>query len=327
MKKIFVTRQIPDNGIALLREKGFTVDISPKNRPLAKRELIKILRKGSYDGVLSLLTDTIDAAVMDAAPRVMIFANYAIGFNNFDLAAAKERGVVLTNTPGGGAERVAEHAFALLLALSCRVVEGDALVRRGKYKGWDPLLLHGTNLAGKTLGIIGTGRIGADVAHRAKNGFLMQVVYYDIVRNEKLETDFGATFYPTVEEVLRVADAVSLHVPLSDATHHLINRERLALMKKTAYLVNTSRGAVIDEAALVDALKNGVIAGAGLDVFEYEPRLAKGIAKLPNVVLTPHIASATAEARRAMSRLAAENLIAFFNGKTPPNIIHILPSA
>lgn len=321
MKKIFVTRQIPDNGLALLRERGFAVEVWPKNRPLAKRELIKILRKGNYDGVLSLLTDTIDAEVMDAAPSVKIFANYAIGFNNFDLAAAKERNVVLTNTPGGGAERVAEHAWALLLALSCRVVEGDLLVRRGKYKGWDPLLLHGTNLAGKTLGIIGTGRIGADVAHRAKNGFMMQVVYYDIVRNEKLENDLGAVFYSTVEEVLKVADVVSLHVPLSEATHHLINRERLACMKKTAYLVNTSRGPVVDEVALVAALKNGVIAGAGLDVFEYEPRLAKGLAKLPNVVLTPHIASATAEARRDMARLAAENLIAFFGGKTPQNVV------
>ncbi|TSC85212.1 MAG: Uncharacterized protein G01um101417_79 [Parcubacteria group bacterium Gr01-1014_17] len=321
MKKIFVTRRIPENGLALLRENDFAVDVSSKNRPLTKRELIKVLRKGNYDSVLSLLTDAIDAEVMDAAPSVKIFANYAIGFNNFDLAAAKARGVTLTNTPGGGAERVAEHAWGLILALTCRIVEGDVYIKKGKYKGWDPMLLHGTNLAGKTLGIIGTGRIGADVAHRARNGFMMEVAYYDIVRNEKLEKDFGAVFYQTVEEVLRVADVVSLHVPLSDATRHLMNKERLAIMKKTAYLINTSRGPVVDECALVEALRRGVIAGAGLDVFEFEPKLAKGLAKLPNVVLTPHIASATELARKEMAELAARNLISFFEGKTPPNLI------
>lgn len=318
---IFVTRQIPENGIALLRAKGFSVDVSSKNRPLTKRELIKTLRKKPYDGVLSLLTDTIDAEVMDAAPSVKIFANYAIGFNNLGLSAAKTRGITLTNTPGGGAERVAEHAWGLILALTCRIVEGDGYVKKGKYKGWDPMLLHGTSLAGKTLGIIGTGRIGTDVAHRAVNGFMMKVAYYDIVRNEKLEKDFGAQFYQTPDGVLKIADVVSLHTPLTKETTHLINSDRLALMKKSAYLINTSRGPVVDENALVDALKRGVIAGAGLDVFEYEPKIAKGLAKLPNVVLTPHIASATAEARHDMARLAAENLIEFFEGKTPPNLI------
>ena len=321
MKKIFVTRRIPENGLAMLREKGLSVDVSPKNRPLTKRELITILRKDGYDGVLSLLTDTIDAEVMSAAPSVKIFANYAIGFNNFSLEEGKKRGVVFTNTPRGGAERVAEHMWALLLALTCRIVEGDRYVRLGKYKGWDPMLLHGAALTGKTLGIIGTGRIGADVAHRAVNGFMMKAAYYDIVRNEKLEKDFGAVFYPTVEEVLQIADAVSLHVPLSDTTRHLMNKERLSRMKKSAYLINTSRGPVVDEYALVDALKNGVIAGAGLDVFEFEPKLTKGLAKLPNVILTPHIASATAEARKEMAKLAAGNLVAFFDGKTPPNVV------
>lgn len=321
MTKIFITRRIPENGIALLRAKGFSVEVSPKNRPLTKRELIKVLTKTHYDGVLSLLTDTIDAEVMDAVPSVKIFANYAIGFNNFDLEAAKKRGVALTNTPGGGAERVAEHAWGLILALSCRIVEGDAYVKKGKYKGWDPMLLHGTSLAGKTLGIIGTGRIGADVAHRAVNGFMMKVAYYDIMRNEKLEEDFGAVFYPTADTVLTIADVVSIHVPLTKETTHLIDARRLALMKPSAYLINTSRGPVVDENALVDALKRGGIKGAGLDVFEYEPRLAKGLAKLPNVVLTPHIASATAEARTEMAELAARNLIMFFDGKTPPHLI------
>ncbi|TSC67582.1 MAG: d-isomer specific 2-hydroxyacid dehydrogenase nad-binding protein [Parcubacteria group bacterium Gr01-1014_72] len=319
MTKIFVTRKIPDLGITMLREKGFEVDVSSKNRPLTKRELIKFLQKKSYDGVLSLLTDPIDAEVMDAASTVKIYANYAIGFNNIDITEAKKRGIIVTNTPGGGADRVAEHAFALILALSCRVVEGDNFMRKGKYKGWDPMIFHGTKIAGKTLGIIGTGRIGADIAKRAARGFEMKVVYYDVVRNEALERDFGAVFLATPEEVLKQSDVVSLHVPLTKETTHLINRERLALMKKTAFLINTSRGPVVDETALVAALKAGTIAGAGLDVFEREPKLAKGLAKLPNVVLTPHIASATAEARHDMARLAAGNLIAFFEGRAVPN--------
>jgi glyoxylate reductase len=321
MASIFVTRRIPENGLALLREAGHTLVVSEEDRPLTKQELITILQKERYDGVLSLLTDQIDARVMDAAPSVKIFANYAIGFNNIDIAEARRRGVAVTNTPGGGAERVAEHAWGLMLALSCRIAEGDRLVRAGQYKGWDPLLLHGTTLRGKMLGIIGTGRIGADVARTGAHGFGMQVAYYDVVRNEKLETEYGAKFYPTVEEVLKIADAVSLHVPLTPETRHLMDGRRIGLMKKTAYLVNTSRGPVVDEAALVDALKRGVIAGAGLDVFEQEPALAEGLAALPNVVLTPHIASATTEARADMARLAAENLNAFFAGKPPSNMV------
>lgn len=311
MKKIYVTRRIPELGIKMLTDKGYEVDVNTKNRPLTKKELIKNLSKKPYDGVLSLLTDTIDAEVMDACPTAKIYANFAIGFNNFNLEDAKKRGIMLTNTPGGGAERVAEHAWALILALTCRVVEGDTFLRKGKYVGWDPMLLPGTDLTGKTLGIIGTGRIGADVAHRAKNGFMMNVVYYDIKRNEQLEKDFGATFYPTVEEVLKISDVVSLHVPLTPQTTHLMNKERLAMMKPTAYLINTARGPVIDEVALVDALSRGVIKGAGLDVFEFEPKMAKGLVKLPNVVITPHIASATDKSRHDMAELSAGNIISY----------------
>ena len=192
MKKVFVTRKILDKGIDMLRAKGYEVDVSSKDRPLEQKEIIKALSKKPYDAVLSLLTDKIDAKVFDAAPTVKIFANYAIGFNNFDVAEAKKRGIMLTNTPGGGADRVAEHTWALILGLTCRAVEGDLYIKKGKYNGWDPMLLHGTKVAGKTLGIIGTGRIGADVAHKAKNGFGMNVVYYDVVRNEKLEQETGA---------------------------------------------------------------------------------------------------------------------------------------
>lgn len=320
--KVYITRQIPELGIKMLTDKGYEVDVNPKDRPLTKKELIKALSKKQYDAVLTLLTDTIDAEVMDTAPTVKIYANFAIGFNNFNVEEAKKRKIYLTNTPGGGADRVAEHAWALILALTCRVVEGDTYMRNGKFKGWDPMLLHGTKLAGKTLGILGSGRIGADVAHRGKNGFGMNIAYYDIKRNEQLEKDFGATFYATVDEVLRVSDVVSIHVPLLDSTHHLINADRFKLMKNSAYLINTSRGPVVDENALVEALQNGIIRGAGLDVFEFEPEIARGLAKLPNVVMTPHIASGTEEARHDMAVLSATNIINTLEGGIPPNMVY-----
>lgn len=322
MKNVFVTRKIPEIGLKMLTDKGYTVDVSPKDRPLSKKELIKYLKKKQYDAVLTLLTDQIDAEVMEAAPSVKIYANFAIGFNNINVEEAKKRNIFVTNTPGGGADRVAEHAWALILALSCRIVEGDTYMKKGKYNGWDPMLLHGTKLAGKTLGILGTGRIGSDVAHRAKNGFAMNVAYYDVKRNEQLEKDFGAVFYPTVEEVLKISDVVSIHVPLLDSTHHLINADRLKMMKPSAYLINTSRGPVVDEIALVEALQNGTIRGAGLDVFEFEPRMAKGLAKLNNVVLTPHIASGTEEARHDMAVLSATNVIDTLEGRRPQNMVY-----
>lgn len=322
MKKVFITRKIPDVGIKMLIDKGYEVDISPKDRPLTKKELIKYLSKKDYDAVLTLLTDTIDAEVMDKAPSVKIYANFAIGYNNISVEEAKKRNIYVTNTPGGGADRVAEHTWGLILALTCRIVEGDSYMKKGKYKGWDPMLLHGTKLAGKTLGILGSGKIGADVAHRGKYGFGMNIAYYDVKRNEGIEKEFGAKFYETVDEVLKVSDIVSVHVPLLDSTHHLINGERLKMMKKDSYLINTSRGPVVDENALVDALEKGVIRGAGLDVFEFEPKLAKGLAKLTNVVLTPHIASGTEEARLDMARMSASNVINSIEGRRPDNLVY-----
>ncbi|MEK9131969.1 MAG: D-glycerate dehydrogenase [Patescibacteria group bacterium] len=322
MKKVFITRQIPEVGIKMLTDKGYQVTVSSKDRPLSKKEIIKALKKDSYDAVLTLLTDPIDKEVLEAAPTVKIFANYAIGFNNIDVEEAKKRGIFVTNTPGGGADRVAEHTWALILALTCRVVEADLYMRKGKFNGWNPMIFHGTKLAGKMLGIIGTGRIGADVAHRAVNGFGMKIAYYDVKRNDDLEKNYQAVFCATPEEVLRQADVVSIHVPLLPSTHHLINANRLPLMKKTAYLINTSRGQVVDEVALVDALKAGAIAGAGLDVFEFEPKLAKGLAKLSNVVLTPHIASGTAEARHEMAVLSAQNIIDTLEGGRPTNLVY-----
>ncbi len=317
--KVYVTRKIPEIGIKILKDKGYEVNINSKDRPLNKQELISELKGNDYDAVLSLLTDTIDVEVMDSAPTVKIFANFAIGYNNLDLVEAKKRGIYVSNTPGGGADRVAEHTWALILALTCRVVEGDRYLREGKFNGWDPMLLHGTKLAGKTLGILGSGRIGADVAHRAKNGFGMDVIYYDVKRNEQLEKEINAKFYETVDDVLKNSDIVSIHVPLLDSTHHLINDERLSIMKPSAYLINTSRGPVIDENALVKALKNNVIKGAGLDVFEFEPKLAEGLSTLPNVVITPHIASGTEEARIDMATISASNIVDCLSGIVPRN--------
>ncbi len=321
MPSIYVTRKIPDAGLALLRGKGYEVDVSPKDGVLTKDELVAALKAKSYDAVLCLLTDTIDAEVFDAAPAAKIFANYAVGFDNIEVSEAKKRSVFITNTPDVLTNTVAEHTFALMLTAAHRIVEGDAFTRAGRYEGWAPELLLGTDMSGKTLGILGLGRIGSRVAEHAVKGFGMNVLYYDVKRNEDFEKEYGATFRENPEAILREADFVSVHVPLLDSTRHLINAERLALMKKGAILVNTSRGPVIDEAALVEALKNKTIRAAALDVFENEPALADGLRGLPNIVLTPHLASATEETRGAMSRLAAENIIMALEGKIPPNAV------
>lgn len=321
MKKIFVTRKIPESGIEKLKEAGHEVIVSEKDGVLTREELLGALAHNNPDAVLSLLTDTIDAEIYDAAPNAKIFANYAVGYNNIDVQAAKERGVTITNTPGVLTDSVAEYAMSMICTVSKRIAEGDRFTRAGKYDGWGPLLLLGNDLKGKTLGILGAGRIGTRVAEIAHKGFGMNVVYYDIKENEYIEKDANATFYGTPEEVLAIADVVSVHVPLLDSTRHLINAERLAIMKKSAVLVNTSRGPVIDEEALVEALRKKTIRRAALDVFEDEPALAPGLTELENVLLTPHTASATEETRGAMSDIAAQNIIAALAGETPPNVV------
>lgn len=321
MSSIYITRAIPEPAVGMLTEKGFDVDVSPKDGVLTKEELIAALQAKPYDGILCLLTDKITGEVYDAAPNAKIFANYAVGFDNIDREEAKKRGITITNTPGVLTDSVAEHAFALMLSLMHRVPEADRFTRAGKYTGWAPMLLLGSDLKGKTLGLLGAGRIGSRVAHQAVRGFDMKVVYNDIKQNETLEKEYGASFLPSADEVLRQADVTSVHVPLLDSTRHLINKERLSMMKPTGYLVNTSRGPVVDEAALVEALQQKTIAGAALDVFENEPALATGLAECENAIVTPHIASGTVETRGAMARLAAENLIAFFDGKEPPNAV------
>ena len=322
MKKIYITRQIPDLAAKMLQEKGHEVDVSQKDGVLTREELIAALKAKPYDAVLCLLTDKIVGAVMDAAPTAKIFANYAVGFDNLNLADAKQRGVLFTNTPCVSmSNSVAEHALALMVSVGRRIVEADQFVRDGQFVGWAPMLFVTPDLVGRTLGIIGLGRIGSRLAYHGARGFEMKVIYYDVVSNEKFEQEFGAVRKATIEEVLRESDYVSLNVPLNDSTRGMMNRERLALLKPSAVLVNTSRGPVIDEAALVEVLKEKKIAGAGLDVFEHEPALAPGLAELPNVVLTPHIASATWETRNEMAKIAAENIIAVMTGQTPPNLI------
>ncbi|MBI4691989.1 MAG: D-glycerate dehydrogenase [Candidatus Terrybacteria bacterium] len=320
--KIYVTRKIPQKGIDKLVAKGHEVDVSQKDGVLTREEFLAALKQKPYDAVLCLLTDKIDKEVFEVVPTAKIFANYAVGFDNINLNDAKEKGVMITNTPGVLTETVAEHTFALMLAIAHRISEADRFTKAGKFQGWGPMMLLGNDVSHKTLGIIGLGRIGSRVAYHAVKGFDMKVLYYDVKRDENFEKEYGAEF-KSVEEVLRGSDFVSIHVPLLPETRHLINTERLKMMKPSAYLINTSRGPIVDEATLVEALKNKTIKGAALDVFENEPALAPGLTELDNVILTPHIASATEETRSKMSEMAAENIIAALEGKTPPNIVKI----
>lgn len=317
--KIYITQRIPEIGIKMLQGKGYEVDVNPENKILTKEELISALKAKPYDAVLCLLTNHIDAEIFDACPTAKIFANYAVGYNNIDVAEATKRGIIITNTPGALTDAVAEHTVALIISVALRIVEADKYLREGKFKGWEPLGFIGADLKGKTVGILGAGRIGYRVGQILKKGFEMNISYYDVKKNDMFEKDLEAKFFESPEELIKVSDVVTVHVPLLDSTKHFINAERLKMMKPTAYLVNTSRGPVVDEVALVDALKNNVIAGAGLDVFENEPNLAPGLSDLPNVVITPHIASATVPAREGMAILAAQNIIDFLEGKEPAN--------
>ena len=313
MSKVFVTRKIPESGIELLRKAGLEVEVSDFDGVLPREQLLQKV-KGA-DAILSLLTDKMDGELMDAAgPQLKIIANYAVGYDNINLADAAARKIIITNTPDVLTESVAEHAIALIFALAHRIVESDQYMRDGKYLGWAPMLFLGNDLIGKTLGLVGLGRIGAAVARRLHDGFEMKILYYDAKRNEELEKKYNLQFVD-LPSLLKEADFVSVHVPLLPTTKHLIGAEQLAMMKKTAYLINTSRGQIVDENALVAALKTGVIRGAALDVYEQEPKMAEGLAQLPNTVLTPHTASATEETRSAMSELAAKNIIAVLSGE------------
>ena len=317
MANVFVTRKIPESGLKLLQKKH-TVRVYSKDQVIPRRELIKGVKWA--DALLCLLTDKIDKKVLAANPYLKVISNYAVGYDNIDIDAAAEAGIPVTNTPGVLTQSVAEHTAALAVALAKRVAEADSFTRKGSYKGWEPMLLLGTELRGKTFGVVGLGRIGSAVADIMHKGFGMDIVYFDIKKDKTFEKRVKATF-EAVPQLLKKSDIVSIHVPLLDSTHHLIGARQFRSMKKSALLVNTSRGPVVDEKALVTALKNKTIRGAALDVFEFEPKLTKGLAKLPNVILTPHTASATEEAREAMSLIAAENILAVLSGKKPKYLV------
>ncbi len=322
--RVFVTRQIPEPGLERIRE-YYEVEVWPEYTPPPYEVLLEKAKES--DALVTLLTDRIDCNLIESSqPRLRIIAQYAVGYDNIDVDCATRYGVYVTNTPGVLTEAVADFTWALILAVTRRIVEADRFVREGKWyetrTGWHPMMLLGTEVNGKTLGIVGMGRIGRAVAKRAK-GFNMRILYYDVKPLPKeVEQELGAE-YRSLHDLLREADIVSIHVPLTPQTYHLIGEEELRAMKKTAYLVNTARGKVIDTDALVRALEEGWIAGAALDVFEQEPLPPDHpLTRFDNVVLAPHLGSATVETRTKMALLVADNLIAFARGEIPPTLVN-----
>lgn len=315
--KIFITRKIPEPGLDFLR-KYHEIEVNPQDLVLSKQEILKELK--GKDGLLCLLTDIIDKEIIESEPNLKMIANYAVGYNNIDIKTATKHKIPVSNTPDVLTDTTAEMAWALLFSVARRVVEADRFTRQGKFKGWAPMLMHGQDVTGKTLGVIGTGRIGSAFALKSK-GFKMNILYYDQVKNKQIEEEL---FAKKVElgRLLKESDFISLHMPLLSETHHLIGEKQLKMMKKTAILINTSRGPIVDEQALVKALKNNRIFGAGLDVYEHEPQINKELLKLDNVILQPHSASATTETRTKMAIIAAENMITGLKGEIPPNCIN-----
>ena len=317
--KVYVTRELPERGLKIIKER-FDADVWPEYAPPPKKTIIEKVK--DVDALATLLSDKIDAEVFDAAPKLKMIAQLAVGFDNVDVQEATKRGIYVSNTPEVLTDTTADFAWALLMTLARRVVEADKYVRTGRWKvGWHPAMLQGRDVYGATIGIVGAGRIGYAVAKRA-TGFSMKILFYDVIPRPEMEKDFGAKKVD-LDTLLKQSDFVSIHVPLMKETHHLINAEKLRLMKKTAYLINNSRGPVVDEKALYDALNEGRIAGAGLDVFEQEPApLDNPLLKLDNVVVAPHISSASYETRSKMAEMVADNLVAFFEGKKPPNLVN-----
>lgn len=315
--KIFVTRNIPKPGIDLLKQ-HFDVDINPHNRVLTKKEIMQGIK--GKDGLVCLLTDPIDREIIEAEPKLQMIANYAVGYDNIDIQAATDNNILVSNTPGVLTDATAEMAWALLFSTARRIVEADKYTRAGKFQGWDPMLLHGVDISNQTLAIIGAGRIGTAVAEKSK-GFTMNILYVDESVNSYLEQKLNAKKV-TLSQALKSADFISIHVPLNKKTHHLIGEKEFDIMKKTAILINTSRGPVIDEKALLSALKQKKIFAAGLDVYEHEPHIDDELKRLDNVILQPHSASATTTSRTQMAVIAAQNMIAGLQGQLPPNCIN-----
>ena len=314
---VFVTRTIPESGLRLLRNR-FEVTVGRQQAPIDRETLKQGIEKA--DALICLLSDRIDGEILDQADRLKIIANYAVGYNNIDIRAAMEKNIMVTNTPGVLTNATAELAFALIITLTRRILSADRYTRQGRFTGWDPLLFLGDELAGKALGIVGMGRIGQSLAEKCR-AFGMSVIYHNRHPLDKeTEIRLGATFC-SFEELLARSDVVSIHAPLTDETRHLFNRSTFEKIKPGAFIINTSRGEVVDEAALVEALVDERIKGAGLDVYEYEPTVTEKLTHMENVVLLPHIGSATVETRSAMAVLAAENVIAALEGKAPGNLV------
>jgi glyoxylate reductase len=321
--KILVTQKVPDPAYTPLKDIG-DVDANMEEGVIWPYE--ELLRRGpGHDYIYSLLTDTIDARFLEACaastPRLKMVANMAVGFNNIDVEAAARLKIAVSNTPGVLSDTTADLAFALLMATARRIPEAERYLRAGKYKGWGPLLFCGAEVHGSTLGLIGVGRIGRIIAKRA-SGFDMKVIYYDVHRlSPEEEGQYHLTYLP-LDEVLHQADFVSIHTPYMPSTHHLIGERELKLMKPSAILINTARGPILDEKALVKALQNRTIAGAGLDVFENEPAVEPELLTMENAVLLPHIASASLKTRTLMATMASENIVAHYQGQRPPNILN-----
>jgi len=316
--KVLVTREISAEAIKRLKQ-HFVVDSNQPDRPLSTTQLIRKLK--GKDGVVTLTTDIISEAVLAKNPQLKIVSNVAVGYNNLDVVAATKRGVMMTNTPGVVDDTTADLTWALILGAARGLSYGDRAIRAGKWKRWRMMEFLGQDIYGKTIGIVGFGRIGRGVARRAM-GFNMKVLYASRSRaSDSVEQEFHAS-YVDKHTLLRESDVVTLHLPLFPETRHYIGAKELAMMKKTAILVNASRGPIVDEKALVKALKARRIAGAGLDVFEKEPALTPGLITLPNVVLTPHIGSGSFETRLKMSNMAVTNCIAGLTGQRPPNLLN-----
>jgi len=315
--KIFVTRKIPEPGLDLLR-KEHKLEINPYNRVLTKEEIIKGVR--GKDGLLCLLTDQIDRDIIASDSKLKMIANYAVGYNNIDVETATKKNIPVSNTPEVLTDTTAEMAWSLLFSTARRIAEGDKFTRTGRFKGWDPMLMLGQGVSNKTLGIIGAGRIGTAVGLKSK-GFDMNVLYVDEKQNKTLECEVNAKKVEMFE-VLKKSDFISLHVSLNESTHHMMGEKELKMMKENAILINTSRGPVVDEQALIKALKEKWIFGAGLDVYEHEPDVGTELKNLNNVILQPHSASATVETRTKMALMAAENMTVGLKGKIPPNCVN-----
>ena len=316
--KVLITRKIPEAGIEILKEAGYKVDIHEETIPLSRETFLQKI--ANADAVIPMLSEELNKEAINQAPKLKVIANYAVGYNNIDVEYARSKHIYVTNTPDVLTEATADLTWALILSATKRIPESDQLVRQGQFKGWGPLLMLGDDVSGKTLGIIGAGRIGQAVGQRAV-GFNMNILYYSPSRKKEFEIKTGA-FKCDLEELLKKSDIVSIHCPLTEQTTHLINSENIIKIKKGSYIINTSRGSVIEESALAEALQNGHLGGAGLDVYEFEPEIHPKLLNFKNVVLLPHIGSATKETRSAMARIAAENVKSVLSGNKPLNPVY-----